>query len=310
MVPNYSGHEKHNALIPPESINIDTATSANGAFEWKVLRLDQLHPVVSGNKPFKLSCYLKEAKACGHRGVLTFGGAWSNHIHATAHASREEGLESIGIIRGERPADMSPTLLDAEQAGMELRFVSRSDYRAFRNMSHDELKTRFPDHTIVPEGGAGEMGMQGAADIMRYIPEHQFDWIVCACGTGTTLAGLITAAKKEQRFLGISVLKGHSGLKMDINQMLNKPPEHIHYEIIEKFNGGGYAKYDDDLIDFMNRFHRSTGIPTDIVYTGKLMRAIDLMFSENFFPSDARVIAIHSGGLQGNRSLPAGRLHF
>jgi 1-aminocyclopropane-1-carboxylate deaminase len=297
-------------LIPPESININTAISANGAFEWKVLRLDQVHPVVSGNKPFKLSGYLKEAKACGQRGILTFGGAWSNHIHATAFAVKEAGLKSIGIIRGERPPTLSPTLQDAARAGMELRFLSRSEYRALTNMSREELQTRFPDHTIVPEGGAGEPGMQGAAGIMRHIPEDQFDCIVCACGTGTTLAGLISASNARQKFLGISVLKGHSGLKDDINHLLNKPSEDVHFEIIDRFHGGGYAKFDDDLIEYMNQFYRSTGIPTDIIYTGKLMRAIEQLFAEQFFPSDSRVLAIHSGGLQGNRSLPPGRLHF
>jgi 1-aminocyclopropane-1-carboxylate deaminase len=297
-------------LIVPESISIDTATSSSGHVTWKVLRLDRVHPVLSGNKPFKLSVYFRAAEEAGHQGMLTFGGAWSNHIHATAFAARSNGLASVGIIRGERPPILSPTLLDAEQAGMELRFVSRSEYRAFRSMSLEMLEKKFPGYTVVPEGGAGHSGMLGAAGIMRYIPEASFDLIICACGTGTTLAGLIAAARPGQRFMGISVLKGHMGMEDDVRQMLKGHKELPEFNITDRFHGGGYAKYDDDLIDFMNRFHAGTEIPTDIIYTGKLMRAIDTLASEGYFDGGMRVLAIHSGGLQGNRSIPPGRLRF
>ena len=297
-------------MIPPESIPIDTAVSSNGQFSWKVLRLDLLHPVISGNKPFKLSGYLNEAGKAGHSGIVTFGGAWSNHIHATAYATREMGLASIGIIRGARPATLSPTLLDAEQAGMVLRFVSRSEYRALRMLTKEQLEREFPESTVVPEGGTGETGMLGASGIMDLIPKNAFDWIVCACGTGTTLAGLVSAGDAHQRFLGISVLKGHTGLESDINNMLKCKSQNIRYEVIDRFHGGGYAKYDDELINFMIAFHARTGIPTDIIYTGKLMRAIEGLAGEGYFPADARVLAIHSGGLQGNRSLSPGRLPF
>jgi 1-aminocyclopropane-1-carboxylate deaminase len=274
------------------------------------MRLDLIDPVISGNKPFKLSEYISSAKNSGHRGMVTFGGAWSNHIHATAYATRLAGMKSIGIIRGERPAILSPTLSDAEQAGMELRFISRTDYKDLRDLRDESLEEAFPGYTLVPEGGAGKPGMRGAAGIMEYIPSAAFDWIVCACGTGTTLAGLISATKVGQQFLGISVLKGHTGLKSDINGMLKYTTEYAHFEVIDRFHGGGYAKYDDELVNYMNDFHYRTGIPTDIIYTGKLMRAIDMLFQEGFFPPDVRVLAIHSGGLQGNRSLSPGRLHF
>lgn len=273
------------------------------------MRLDLIDPVISGNKPFKLSEYIRSAKNAGHQGLATFGGAWSNHIHATAQAARRSGLKCIGIIRGERPDILSPTLSDAEAAGMELRFISRNDYRVLRTTSQP-IENVFPGCTVIPEGGAGEPGMRGAAGIMDLIPSDAYDWIICACGTGTTLAGLISAAKPGQQFLGISVLKGHTGLKNDINNLLKYHTENIHFDIIDRFNGGGYARFDDGLIYFMNDFHQRTGIPTDIVYTGKLMRAIDTLMSEGFFKPDARILAIHSGGLQGNRSLSSGRLHF
>ena len=264
------------------------------------MRLDLIDPVISGNKPFKLSEYITSAKNAGHQGLATFGGAWSNHIHATAQAARQSGLKSIGIIRGERPEHLSSTLSDAEAAGMELRFVSRTDYRTLRSTTQ-RLIDAFPGFTVIPEGGAGEPGMRGAAAIMDLIPSDAYDLIICACGTGTTLAGMISAAKSGQQFLGISVLKGHTGLKNDINKLLKYDTEQIHFEIIDRFHGGGYAKFDDGLIDFMNDFHQRTGIPTDIVYTGKMMRAIDTLLTEGYFKPDARILAIHSGGLQGNR---------
>ena len=297
-------------MTPTESISIDRASSSDGQFGWQVLRLDRLHPVVSGNKPFKLSRYLREAKEGGYRGILTFGGAWSNHIHAAAFAAREAGLASLGLIRGERPVRLSATLLDAERAGMELRFLSRTEYRELSSRGENFTHLRFPGFLAVPEGGAGAAGMLGAADIMQFIPKDAFDWIICACGTGTTLAGLVSAASPGQRLLGISVLRGHTGLEHDILELLTGRSGLPTFRIEERFHGGGYAKYDDELIDFMNRFHARTGIPTDIVYTGKLMRAVDALAAEGFFSHNERVLVIHSGGLQGNRSLASGRLHF
>lgn len=297
-------------MTPTESISIDPAYSGDGRFGWQVLRLDRLHPVVSGNKPFKLSRYLQAAREGGHRGILTFGGAWSNHIHAAAWAAREAGLAAVGLIRGERPASLSPTLMDAERAGMELRFLSRSEYRELSTRGEAYLLPQFPGYLIVPEGGAGPAGMLGAADIMRWIPKDAFDRIICACGTGTTLAGLLSAASPAIQFMGVSVLRGHTGLEQDIRRLLRGHKDLPAFCIEDRFHGGGYAKYDDELIDFMNRFHDRTGIPTDIVYTGKLMRAVDTLATSGFFAANERVLVIHSGGLQGNRSLPSGRLNF
>lgn len=266
-------------------------------------------PVVSGNKPFKLSGYLELAHKTGRNKLLTFGGAWSNHIHATAYAARAAGLECIGIIRGERPAVLSATLQDAKEAGMDLRFVTRSEYRQLTNASISELEIMYPATTIIPEGGAGSTGASGAARIMGLIPEGSADWIVCACGTGTTLAGLWSAAPLDTRILGVSVLKGHHGLYHDIGNMTSNVHE-TSFDITDRFHLGGYARFTPELIRFMNEFHERNGIPTDIIYTAKLMLALDSLGSEGFFPPDSRVIAIHSGGLQGNRSLPSGSLRF
>jgi 1-aminocyclopropane-1-carboxylate deaminase/D-cysteine desulfhydrase-like pyridoxal-dependent ACC family enzyme len=265
--------------------------------------------LISGNKPFKLTGYLEMARNMGRSGLLTFGGAWSNHIHATAFAARKAGLACTGIIRGERPMVLSAMLQDAEQAGMVLRFVSRTEYKRLTNATPEDLQNMYPDMLIIPEGGAGITGVTGAANIMNLIPEGCADWIVCACGTGTTLAGLLSSAPSRTNFLGVSILKGHSGMYHDIRK-LAPFAEQIHLEITDRFHLGGYARFDDGLIRFMNGFHEQNGIPTDIVYTAKLMIAIDTLGSEGFFPSNSRVIAIHSGGLQGNRSLQPGSLRF
>jgi 1-aminocyclopropane-1-carboxylate deaminase len=296
-------------LTLPQSIPIDHAYSRDGSFQWQVLRLDQTDPKVSGNKPFKLSGYLALARKTGRNRLLTFGGAWSNHIHATAFAARSAGIACTGIIRGERPQVPSPTLQDAAAAGMDLRFVSRSEYRRLTNAPLEELQNMYPDMIVIPEGGAGPTGVRGAAKIMDLIPEGSADWIVCACGTGTTLAGLISAAPGGTDLLGVSVLKGHAGLYQDISELVPHAPD-IQLHLTDRFHLGGYARFDALLIRFMNEFHEQHGIPTDIVYTAKLMLALDTLGSEGFFPPDSRVIAIHSGGLQGNRSLPVGSLRF
>lgn len=158
-------------MTPLQSISTDPAASSDGRFHWDVLRLDALHPLVSGNKPFKLSGYLQAAADTGRRGILTFGGAWSNHIHAVAFAARERGLASIGIIRGEPADPLSATLQDAKAAGMQLRFLSRADYRTVRTFGTDDWQLAYPGFLMVPEGGAGVTGVRGAAEIMRLIPE-------------------------------------------------------------------------------------------------------------------------------------------
>ena len=278
--------------------------------EWDVLRTDLLHPVISGNKLFKLRLHLSGALREGKKGILTFGGAHSNHIHATAFAARAAGLASIGIIRGEEPANRSDTLRDAADWGMQLIFLSREEYRHMTNCTPLTLAEQYPDHRIIPEGGYGTEGMLGAADILSCIPHDRYDWIACACGTGTMMAGLVHASLPGQKVLGVSVLKGYRELDQRIRDLL--PAESIgkHFHTDHDHHLGGYAKTSDELISFMNRFHAMSGIPTDIIYTGKLMLAIEELSNEGYFPRGSRVLAIHSGGLQGNRSLKPGKLTF
>ena len=278
---------------------------------WDILRLDRLHPSVNGNKPFKLHGYLSHALDAGFKGILTFGGPYSNHIHASAHAAHSVGLKSIGIIRGERPDRLSPTLSDAESQGMELRFMDRGHYRAFADAcTRDGHSDQCPAYLPIPEGGAGFMGMEGAALIHRWIPKGHYDAILCACGTGTTMAGLAKGAEKGQRIVGVSVLKGYMKLESDVRGMAGPIPEGVDLDFIHEHHYGGYAKADGGLTDFMNGFHDRHGIPSDFVYTGKLFHAAEDLMRKGCFRAQERILCIHSGGLQGNRSLPEGTLRF
>ncbi|HEY0066020.1 MAG TPA: pyridoxal-phosphate dependent enzyme [Flavisolibacter sp.] len=270
-----------------------------------VLRLDLIHPVISGNKWFKLKIYLEDALRLGRETLVTFGGAYSNHIVAAAAACKLYGLKSIGVIRGEKPALLSPTLLDAVSYGMELEFVSREDYRDRRMPEHIAARQ---DAYVVNEGGYGTKGAEGAASILAEAGGN-YTHILAATGTGTMLAGLALAAGPGQEVTGIPVLKNFNSLVEEIDALLPQEKKGS-FRLVDGFHFGGYAKYSAELTRFMNRWFELTGIPTDFVYTGKLFFALDQLMQQGYFPEGSRVLAIHSGGLQGNRSLPKGTLIF
>ncbi|HEY4060573.1 MAG TPA: pyridoxal-phosphate dependent enzyme [Puia sp.] len=281
------------SLIQPVQLPEITAAGIHA----DVLRLDTIHPVVSGNKWFKLKGHLQTARLRSASSILTFGGAWSNHIVAAAYAAQQAGLPSIGIIRGERPPVLSATLETALACGMQLEFISRKQYASL---------TAAPGHGtdpgvyIIPEGGAGPDGIRASEHILREAPTTRYTHILCAIGTGTMFLGLAAAATPEQEVIGISVLKG----------MEDAPGQPYRHRIIPHYHFGGYARHPPELLDFMNRFYRDTGIPSDLVYTGKLFYAALDMVRQNLFPAHSRLLIVHSGGLQGNRSLPPGRLNF
>jgi 1-aminocyclopropane-1-carboxylate deaminase/D-cysteine desulfhydrase-like pyridoxal-dependent ACC family enzyme len=277
---------------------------------WDVLRLDRIHPQISGNKYFKLKYALLDAKNNQKTGLLTFGGAWSNHLLATAAMAGIQGLHSLGLIRGEEPAVYADTLKDVRSLGMELKFLSRSEYRRLSRAGSLAIEKEFPDYQYIAEGGYGLYGAKGAAEIAELYQSDYYDWIVAACGTGTTIAGLANVAKPSQKILGISVLKNHSALMDDIKALLkeNVPANNIFLE--DRFHFGGYAKYTPELLAFMEEFYQINSIPTDFVYTGKLMYAVNQLITEGRFAAGSRILTIHSGGLQGNRSLKSGILSF
>lgn len=272
--------------------------------EADVLRLDKIHPLISGNKWFKLRYYLEEAKTKNKTTVVTYGGAWSNHILATAAVCKINSLRCIGIIRGEEPANPSPTLIKAIELGMKLIFISREDYEK-RNIPEGLDKSGY---YFIPEGGYGLHGASGAATILDYCKKETYTHICCAAGTGTMTAGLIKAALPSCKIIAISILKNNFELEENIKLLSSN--EEKSFELIHDYHFGGYAKYKPALIDFMNEFYRQTDIPSDFVYTGKLFFAVKDLVNNNFFSAGSKFLIIHSGGLQGNASLSNGTLIF
>ncbi|HEY1019706.1 MAG TPA: pyridoxal-phosphate dependent enzyme [Sediminibacterium sp.] len=271
-----------------------------------ILRLDLLHPVVSGNKWFKLKYYLEDARQTGHHTIATFGGAFSNHIVAMAYAAKEAGLQSCGYIRGELSHLLSPTLWQSQELGMELKFVTREQ---FRDPATIIRANNDPGVYWVREGGYGPLGAKGAGDILSSANTQTYTHIICAVGTGTMLAGLVQSAGIEQQLIGISVLKNHLGLEQEVKSLLNNSQQ-APFTILHNYHFGGYAKHPAELIRFMCETWEAEQLPTDIVYTSKLLYAVKELVSNQYFPAGSRLLVIHSGGIQGNNSLPPGLLPF
>lgn len=271
-----------------------------------VLRLDEIHPLISGNKWFKLKQYLQQAAAANKKVIITFGGPFSNHIHATAAACKAFGFTAVGIIRGEEPKQLSPTLTDALALGMELYFVPREVYK-LKEIPQTVLK-KFPQALVINEGGYGKEGMLGAQEILSTWNQPSYTHIMAAVGTGTTLAGLITSALPHQKVIGISVLKNNASLQNEVVQLTGRA--YTNYRILHNYHMGGYAKSSTALFTFMNKWYQQTAIPTDFVYTAKLFYGMNQLIKEDYFPENSKLLIIHSGGLQGNRSLPKDTLIF
>lgn len=271
-----------------------------------VLRLDQLHDIVSGNKWFKLKNYLEDAKRKRYDSIATFGGAFSNHIIATAFACDKENFKSLGIIRGEEPPVLSHTLQTAKQYGMQLEFVNKAMYR---NM--EIIKRKFKDVYWVDEGGYGSLGVLGAKEILPLAVDwFEYTHIICAVGTGTMMAGIIKASNPQQRVTGISVMKENYSLDEKLGALLTGEDESKEWNIQHDFHFGGYAKHPPELINYMNEVWHQHKIPTDIVYTSKAFYATQQLISDHTIPQGSKVLMIHSGGLQGNFSLPEKTLDF
>ncbi|MFK7953464.1 MAG: 1-aminocyclopropane-1-carboxylate deaminase/D-cysteine desulfhydrase [Ekhidna sp.] len=261
-----------------------------------VKREDLLHAEIMGNKWRKLKYNLIEAKKQGFSTILTFGGAYSNHIAATAAACKESGFKSIGIIRGDELNENSnPTLQFATKKGMELHFKDRNEYRRLRDDPY-QIKEEFPKSYILPEGGTNSLAIKGCSEILIEDKEL-YDIIVCPIGTGGTVTGIIKSASKNQIVLGISSLKGDF-IKEEINGMINFPI-FGNYEVNTQYHFGGYAKTTSELIEFMNLFKEKHGIQLEPIYTGKTFFAVWDMIKHDKFDKNQRIMLIHTGGLQG-----------
>ena len=284
---------KFSRAVPNEFI-----TEFPGSIQLWIKREDLLHPEVSGNKFRKLKYNLLEAKRQGKTSILTFGGAHSNHISATAAAGKIFGFPTLGIIRGEELENLeekwSPTLRYASSCGMKFEFVSREEYR--RKDSEEflqGLRAKYPEAFLIPEGGTNEFAIKGCEEILSET-DRDFNFICASVGTGGTLAGLINASETDQRMLGFSSLNSDH-LKKDISQLVGKE----NWDVIDGFHFGGYAKVNADLVKFMNDFRKNYKIILDPVYTGKLVFGIFELVKQGFFPENSRILAIHTGGLQG-----------
>ncbi|THV57312.1 1-aminocyclopropane-1-carboxylate deaminase/D-cysteine desulfhydrase [Flagellimonas alvinocaridis] len=262
-----------------------------------IKREDTIHPQISGNKYRKLKYNLLEAQKLGHHTLLTFGGAFSNHIAAVACAGHEQGFKTIGVIRGEELQDKwqdNPTLSLAHDHGMQFHFVSRSDYRQKSEAGFLRiLKEEFGDFYLLPEGGTNALAVKGCEEIVTEA-DSNFDYICSSVGTGGTLAGLINSAKPHQTVLGFPALKGDF-LKQDIHTFVRNDQ----WKLMTDFHFGGYAKVSEELIHFINTFKEETGVPLDPIYTGKLLFGIFELAKQDFFPKGTQILAIHTGGLQG-----------
>jgi 1-aminocyclopropane-1-carboxylate deaminase/D-cysteine desulfhydrase-like pyridoxal-dependent ACC family enzyme len=278
---------------------------AKGVF-LAVKRLDLVHLSVAGNKFYKLKYNLEAAVSNHFDKILTFGGAYSNHIYATAEAAKAVNLKSIGIIRGERVEPLNPTLAHAESLGMDLHFVDRSTYKLKKEASllEDAVK-KFGSFYLIPEGGTNELAIRGTSEILK--PEdNSYSHVATCIGTGGTFAGMINSLSRGQKILGFSSLKGnfiHAEIKELLeNHQINGEGDH---QIFDQFHFGGYGKYNQELIDFIWWFFESFEIVLDPIYTGKMMAGIWKLIDEDFFPIGSKILAIHSGGLQGNTGFTA-----
>lgn len=259
-----------------------------------IKRLDLVHPHISGNKFYKLKYNLIEAQQQGFSQILTFGGAYSNHIAATAYAAHLVGFKSIGIIRGEELQNkpLNPTLKTAQKFGMTLVFISRIEYKrrhCAEFLAH--LQQEYPAHYIIPEGGTNSFAVKGCMEILDSAP---YDFICCPVGTGGTITGLIEATDSPTQILGFSALKG-------VNYTLNTTKSH--WSITDQYCFGGYAKFPPSLKKFMQEFEQRHQILLDPIYTAKMMYGITDLIEKDYFPKNSRILAIHTGGLQGRDSL-------
>lgn len=276
-----------------------------------VKRDDLLHPTISGNKFRKLKYQLRPLQG-SNTTLVTMGGAWSNHLHATAHAANAMGLPAIGLVRGLHHAGVgntitqdSPTLRDCRALGMQLYFVSHQQYRDLRN-NDNAWRTVLPINATpmlwLPEGGSAPLALRGVAEIIDELP-FMPDMLAVACGTGATLAGLLAGLDGRSQVLGVAVIKQADYLHHDIAQLLravNAEP-HKNYKLLLEQHHGGYAKVSAELVTFCQQFVQETGIPVEPVYTGKLFYALHQRALRGEFAANQRIVAIHTGGLQGLR---------
>lgn len=267
-----------------------------------IKRDDLLHPIVSGNKWRKLKYILDHALKLGASTLISMGGAYSNHLHALAFVGKSLGMKTIGYVRGEPPKPLNPTLIDLLDWGMELRFVCRSEYRQLRQcQQYNGLPDQLPDQYWIPEGGASDLALQGVSEIVDEI-EIKFDHLLVACGTATTLAGLLGKAPASSQVSGVAALKGAGFLNDEVKRLLHNRTIPCQWRILLDYHFGGFAKSTMALQQFMQQFEARHAVPLEPVYTGKLLYALFDRLDKGYFNPGQTIIVLHTGGLQGARS--------
>lgn len=266
-----------------------------------IKREDAIHPFISGNKFRKLKYNLNHFEEQGYDSLITFGGAFSNHIAATAFACREKGISCVGVIRGEelwKEVQQNPTLQFAQENGMKFEFVTREDYRNKSSESFKAyLQAKYGNCYVLPEGGTNDLAVMGCEEIVTDA-DALFDYVCCAVGTGGTISGIINKANQNQKVLGFPALKGDF-----LPTEIRKFAKNKNWELVPGYDFGGYAKVDTALIDFINQFYATTHIPLDPVYTGKMVFGVMDLIQKNYFPENSKILMIHTGGLQGIKGM-------
>ncbi|MDB9712497.1 pyridoxal-phosphate dependent enzyme [Flavobacteriaceae bacterium] len=284
-------------VILKNSVNEMVDITNNYGLQLFIKRDDKIHNIISGNKYRKLKFNLINAKALGYKGLLTFGGAYSNHIPAVAYAAEKNDFKSIGFIRGEEIFEKyleNPTLKFSYDLGMKFKFLSRNDYKQKSNQDYlNKLKNKFKDFYFIPEGGTNKLGVLGCQEILN--PEDKYyDYICCSVGTGGTISGLINSSTENQKIIGFSSIN-KKYLLNDISKFVTNK----NWVLLDEFSFGGYGKVNNELIEFMNDFKLKYGILLDPIYTSKLVYGVLNLISNNFFKPNSKILMIHTGGLQG-----------
>lgn len=267
-----------------------------------IKRDDLIHPIISGNKWRKLKGNLAHAKPTNKKGIISFGGAFSNHIHALAYACHENDLASIGVIRGEQAYQSNFTLSWARHWGMNLHFVDRKTYKRRHDADYiQELQRKYPDYLILPEGGSNELALGGVSDVIHELNQQAlFDTLILPTGSGGTLAGLIAADNNQHQIIGVAVLKEGDYLVNTVKNLLpTQAQSYNNWKLLTQYHGGGYAKFTRESCSAIADFSQVTGIPFEPVYSGKMLLALLDLVSQGYFPKGHTIMMIHTGGLQG-----------
>lgn len=292
--------DKINALFPSPLQQLNHPLFEQRQIQVFIKRDDLIHPIISGNKWRKLKGNLAQATATKKKGIISFGGAYSNHIHALAYACKQQGLKAVGIIRGEPHYQNNYTLIWARYWGMQLEFVDRQTYRQRHEQDYlTTLQNRYPDHLIVPEGGTNKLALSGVGEVIEELNKQiKYDTLMLPVGSGGTISGLIKADNNMHQIIGIAVLKQAEYLIDEMNALLEHH-SYSNWQLLTEFHRGGYAKFSANDCQRLTEFIAITGVPFEPVYSGKMVLALLDLVAQGYFPKHHKIVLIHTGGLQG-----------